>query len=211
LPLPVTQAGEATVEEQHRADLLRPMVCSPGTESCSLVLRQRKRSVAEGITEALAVQFFRCDMTPCPAHTSAETNTRLARLFDLCPYLPCVLLFDEFDSIEKERGDNHETVRLTRRLIPAYADRSAPELRRHCCGDEPRRTARSSSMAPISTVGFPLPQPAPGRCGLSGAPIRFMSWAFKRRRCLTKLGNISFAEALEFPDRAPSPYSLSLQ
>jgi SpoVK/Ycf46/Vps4 family AAA+-type ATPase len=38
----------------------------------------------------------------------------VARLFEYVRTMPCVLLFDEFDAIGKERGDVHETGEIKR-------------------------------------------------------------------------------------------------
>lgn len=38
----------------------------------------------------------------------------MRRLFDYVRTIPCVLLFDEFDAIGKERGDVHETGEIKR-------------------------------------------------------------------------------------------------
>jgi len=43
-----------------------------------------------------------------------ETATRLARLFDQVRTRHCVLFFDEFDVVGKERGDVHETGEIKR-------------------------------------------------------------------------------------------------
>ncbi len=43
-----------------------------------------------------------------------ETAQRLKRLFDFVRTEPCVLFFDEFDAIGKERGDIHETGEIKR-------------------------------------------------------------------------------------------------
>lgn len=43
-----------------------------------------------------------------------ETAVRLARLFDRVRARRCVLFFDEFDAIGKERGDKHETGEIKR-------------------------------------------------------------------------------------------------
>jgi SpoVK/Ycf46/Vps4 family AAA+-type ATPase len=43
-----------------------------------------------------------------------ETAARLKRVFDYARTTPCVLLFDEFDAIGKERGDVHETGEIKR-------------------------------------------------------------------------------------------------
>src|SRR5258705_5103426 len=43
-----------------------------------------------------------------------ETATRLKRVFDYARTTPCLLFFDEFDAIGKERGDVHETGEIKR-------------------------------------------------------------------------------------------------
>jgi len=43
-----------------------------------------------------------------------ETAARLKRVFDYARTTPCVLFFDEFDAIGKERGDTHETGEIKR-------------------------------------------------------------------------------------------------
>lgn len=112
LPLPVTHQVGQLVEEQHRADLLR----AHGMQPRHRVLLSGppgngKTSIAEAIAEALAVQFFTVRYDALVGSYLGETNTRLARLFDYARTVPCVLFFDEFDSIGKERGDIHETGR----------------------------------------------------------------------------------------------------
>lgn len=43
-----------------------------------------------------------------------ETAARLKREFDHARTTPCVLFFDEFDAVGKERGDEHETGEIKR-------------------------------------------------------------------------------------------------
>ena len=43
-----------------------------------------------------------------------ETASRLKRVFDYARTTPCVLFFDEFDAVGKERGDIHETGEIKR-------------------------------------------------------------------------------------------------
>ena len=59
-----------------------------------------------------------------------ETASRLKRLFDYVRTTPCVLFFDEFDVLGKERGDTHETGEIKRVVsslllqiddLPSYA------------------------------------------------------------------------------------------
>ena len=115
LPLPVTHQVRQLVEEQHRADLLR----AHGMQPRHRVLLSGppgngKTSIAEAMAEALAVQFFTVRYDALVGSYLGETNTRLARLFDYARTVPCVLFFDEFDSIGKERGDIHETGEIKR-------------------------------------------------------------------------------------------------
>jgi SpoVK/Ycf46/Vps4 family AAA+-type ATPase len=115
LPLPVSEQLRQLVEEQHRADLLRAHGMQPRHRILlSGPPGNGKTSIAEGIAEALAVQFFTVRYDALVGSYLGETNTRLARLFEYVRTVPCVLLFDEFDSIGKERGDNHETGEIKR-------------------------------------------------------------------------------------------------
>jgi AAA+ superfamily predicted ATPase len=43
-----------------------------------------------------------------------ETASRLRKLFDFVRMRPCVLFFDEFDTLGKERGDIHDTGEIKR-------------------------------------------------------------------------------------------------
>ncbi len=43
-----------------------------------------------------------------------ETASRLKRVFDYARTTPCVLFFDEFDAVGKERGEVHETGEIKR-------------------------------------------------------------------------------------------------
>ena len=103
------------VEEQQRADLLR---------SHSLEPRHRvllvgppgngKTSLAEAIAESLGVPFFVIRYETLIGSYLGETASRLKRVFDYARTTPCVLFFDEFDAIGKERGDTHETGEIKR-------------------------------------------------------------------------------------------------
>ena len=115
LPLPVSEQIRQLVEEQHRADLLRAHGMQPRHRILlSGPPGNGKTTIAEGIAEALAVQFFTVRYDALVGSYLGETNMRLARLFEYVRTVPCVLLFDEFDSIGKERGDNHETGEIKR-------------------------------------------------------------------------------------------------
>ena len=103
------------IDEQQRASLLR---------SHSLEPRHRvllvgppgngKTSLAEAIAEALAFPFFVVRYDAIIGSFLGETASRLRRVFDYARTTPCVLFFDEFDAIGKERGDVNETGEIKR-------------------------------------------------------------------------------------------------
>lgn len=103
------------VEEQHRKDLLR----SYGVEPRHRVLLSGapgngKTSLAEAIATELMVPLFVVRYEAVIGSFLGETSGRLKRLFDFVRTHQCVLFFDEFDTLGKERGDTHETGEIKR-------------------------------------------------------------------------------------------------
>jgi hypothetical protein len=103
------------VEEQQRADLLR----SYGIEPRHRVLLagppgNGKTTLAEGIAFELMVPLFVVRYEAVVGSFLGETSGRLKRLFDFARTHRCVLFFDEFDTLGKERGDTHETGEIKR-------------------------------------------------------------------------------------------------
>lgn len=115
LPAAARQGVEELIEEQRRADVLRAhgleprsrilLVGPPGTGKTTLV---------EGLAEAVAVSMFVVRYEAMIGSYLGETAARLKRVFDYARTTPCVLFFDEFDAIGKERGDVHETGEIKR-------------------------------------------------------------------------------------------------
>ena len=106
---------EEFIEEQHRASILRAhsleprhrvLLCGPPGNG--------KTSLAEAIAEALSLSFFVVRYEAMIGSYLGETASRLKRIFDYARTTPCVLFFDEFDAIGKERGDKHETGEIKR-------------------------------------------------------------------------------------------------
>lgn len=103
------------VEEQQRADVLRAhgfeprhrllLVGPPGNG---------KTSLAESLSYELSLPLFTVRYDAVVTSFLGETAQRLRRLFDVVRTEPCVLFFDEFDAIGKERGDLHETGEIKR-------------------------------------------------------------------------------------------------
>ena len=111
----VRESCQELVEEQHRADVLR----AKGLEPRHRLLLvgppgNGKTSLAESLAFELALPLFVVRYDAVVTSYLGETAQRLRRLFDFVRTEPCVLFFDEFDAIAKERGDVHETGEIKR-------------------------------------------------------------------------------------------------
>lgn len=111
----VTSACRELVEEQQRKDLLR----SYGLEPRHRILLSGppgngKTSLAEAMASELMVPLFVVRYEAVVGSFLGETSGRLKRLFDFVRTHQCVLFFDEFDTLGKERGDTHETGEIKR-------------------------------------------------------------------------------------------------
>ena len=111
----VRAACDELVEEQRCADVLR----AGGLEPRHRVLLagppgNGKTSLAEALAYELALPWFTVRYEAVVTSYLGETAQRLRRLFDFVRTEPCLLFFDEFDALGKERGDLHETGEIKR-------------------------------------------------------------------------------------------------
>jgi SpoVK/Ycf46/Vps4 family AAA+-type ATPase len=115
LPAAVRQATADVIEEHHRRDLLR----SHGVEPRHRILLEGppgtgKTTLAEAIATEIAVPLLTVRYEALIGSFLGETASRLDALFSAVRIRPCVLFFDEFDAVAKERGDTHETGEIKR-------------------------------------------------------------------------------------------------
>lgn len=115
LPAVVREIVFDFVEEHHRKDLLR----SHGVEPRHRVMVSGppgggKTSLAEAIATELALPMLTVRYEGLIGSFLGETASRLDALFAGVRTRPCVLFFDEFDAVAKERGDVHETGEIKR-------------------------------------------------------------------------------------------------
>jgi hypothetical protein len=115
LPQSIIDNCNALTEEHMRADLLR----SHGLEPRNRILLigppgNGKTSLAEAIAEALMLPLLTVKYESLVGAYLGETASRLGKLFDYAKTRQCVLFFDEFETIGKERGDTHETGEIKR-------------------------------------------------------------------------------------------------
>jgi AAA+ superfamily predicted ATPase len=115
LPEHIVNACRDLINEQQRSDLLR----SYGVEPRNRLLLigppgNGKTSLAEAIAESLMVPLFTVRYDGIIGSYLGETAARLSKLFDYAKTRECVLFFDEFETLGKERGDIHETGEIKR-------------------------------------------------------------------------------------------------
>ena len=202
LPMSVRRAIGQLVEEQQRADLLRAhgveprnrvlLVGAPGTG---------KTSLAEGIAEAIAVPLLLVRYEMIIGSYLGETATRLQRVFDYGRSTPCVLFFDEFDAIGKERGDIHETGEIKRVVsslllqiddLPSYTVIAAAT-------NHPELLDRASWRRFQLRLTLPMPDMRAVACYIENFAGRFEQPLGQSPTAIARhLGPISYAEVEQF-------------
>lgn len=202
LPDDARRSVEELVEEQQRADVLR----AHGLEPRSRILLvgppgTGKTTLAEAIAEAVAVSLFVVRYESMIGSYLGETASRLKRVFDYARTTPCVLFFDEFDALGKERGDIHETGEIKRVVtsllmqideLPSYTIVAAAT-------NHPELLDRAAWRR--FQVRLRLPMPTQKRLAEyigaalshSGAPLEPPALAIAKR-----IGPVSYAEAEQF-------------
>lgn len=112
---PVATAITEVIEEHQRSDLLR----SYNLEPRSRILLDGppgngKTSLAEAIATETMLPFYVIRYEGVVSSFLGETASRLDQAFEFVRTRRCVLFFDEFDAIAKERSDTHETGEIKR-------------------------------------------------------------------------------------------------
>ena len=115
LPEEAEESVRELIEEQHRADLLR----SYGLEPRHRLLfagppGNGKTSLAEAIANELHVPLLIARYEAIIGSSLGETAQRIGQVFEHARSRQCVLFFDEFDVVGKERGDIHESGEIKR-------------------------------------------------------------------------------------------------
>lgn len=199
---PCRTAVDQLIQEQQRASLLRAHGLDPRHR---LLLvgppGNGKTSLAEAIAEALAVPFFVVRYDAMIGSYLGETASRLKRVFDYVRTTPCVLFFDEFDAVGKERGDIHETGEIKRVVTSLLMH--VDELPSYAVVIAATNHSELLDRAVWRRFQLRLVLPAPGEKELTEYFDRFLA-SFDKRPGVTapsiakRLGAISYAEAEEF-------------
>lgn len=202
LPLPVRENARQLVQEHSRADVLRAHGYEPRHR---LLLSgppgNGKTSYAEGIAEALALPFFVVRYDALIGSYLGETNARLRKLFDYVRTQPSVLFFDEFDAIGKERGDTHETGEIKR--VVSFLLMQLDQLPSYVIVIAATNHAELLDRAVWRRFQIRNSFPAPDRKSVE-AFLRLVidGWpeapTVSVPRIASRLGHVSYAEALDF-------------
>jgi SpoVK/Ycf46/Vps4 family AAA+-type ATPase len=190
------------IEEQQRASLLR----SHGLDPRHRVLLvgppgNGKTSLAEAIAESLAVPFFVVRYEAMIGSFLGETASRLKRVFDYARTTPCVLFFDEFDAVGKERGDIHETGEIKRVVTSLLMQ--IDDLPSYTIVIAATNHAELLDRAVWRRFQLRLRLPAPTDKELASYFQRFIESVEERPHIsaatiVKRLGRISYAEAEQF-------------
>lgn len=214
LPELCERACRQLIEEQQRASLLR---------SHSLEPRHRvllvgppgngKTSLAEALAEALAVQFFVVRYDAIIGSFLGETASRLRRVFEYARTTPCVLFFDEFDAVGKERGDLNETGEIKRVVTSLLMQVDA--LPSYTVVVAASNHAELLDRAVWRRFQIRLTLPAPTQAQIEQYMKAFgekmgESVGIKPETIAKSLGKISYAEAEEFCNGIRRRLALSL-
>ena len=210
-----TRSCQDFIYEQQHSDLLR---------SHSLEPRHRilligppgngKTSLAEAIAEALALPFFVIRYDAIIGSFLGETATRLRRVFDYARTVPCVLFFDEFDVVGKERGDVNETGEIKR--VVSSLLMQVDDLPSYTVFVAASNHAELLDRAAWRRFQLRLELPAPTTAQLeryleASLNGTFESLDIDARSIARSLGPVSYAEAEEFCHGLRRRSALSLE
>lgn len=114
-PTVITDAVNELIEEQSRVDLLRSYSLEPRNRILLIgPPGNGKTSLAEAVAEQMMVPLLVVRYEGIIGSYLGETASRLRKVIEYASTRRCVLLFDEFETLGKERGDTHETGEIKR-------------------------------------------------------------------------------------------------
>lgn len=202
LPDLVARACFELVEEHNRAELLQAHNLEPRNRVLLVgPPGNGKTSLAEALSYELGSPMFVVRYESIIGSYLGETAVRLAKLFAQARTQRCVLFFDEFDVIGKERGDVHETGEIKRVVSSLLLQ--VDQLPSHVVVVTATNHSELLDRAVWRRFQLRLDLPTPGRAQRMAWFQRFENRAsFKlehtHEHLARKLAGLSFAELEEF-------------
>lgn len=214
LPPSVEATCREIIEEHHRADLLR----SYNLEPRNRILLQGppgngKTSLAEALASALMATFLVVRYEGVIGTYLGETAVRLKRIFEFASTRRCILFFDEFDTLGKERGDVHDTGEIKRVVSSLLLQIDA--LPSHVVVITATNHAELLDRAVWRRFQVHMTLPKPGREEVINWLSRFekrfgQSLGFSNETLADKLKGASYSDIEIFADAIQRRYVLSL-
>ena len=214
LPEVVNAACRELTEEHHRRDLLRSYNLEPRNR---ILLEgppgNGKTSLAEALATELMLPLIIARYEAIIGTYLGETSVRLKRLFDYAHTRHCVLFFDEFDTLGKERGDIHETGEIKRVVSSLLLQVDA--LPSHVIVVTATNHPELLDRAVWRRFQLQLSLPAPSKAQLIEWFSKFASklekpFGYEPQALAEKLKGASFAEAEDFGQTVLRRFVLSL-
>lgn len=215
LQLPDTASGAAAelIEEHHRSQLLR----SHGLEPRNRILLEGppgngKTTLAEAIATETMLPFYAVRYEGIVSSFLGETATRIDRVFEFARTRRCVLFFDEFDAIAKERADAHETGEIKRVVstLLLQIDRLPSHVIIVCASNHPELLDRAAWRRFQLRLHLGSPSRGEATRFLSTLATRLGSLGFAPRTLADKLAGASYAELEQFALDVRRRYVLAL-
>jgi len=213
LPPIVSEAARELVEEHHRSELLR----SHGIEPRNRVLLEGppgngKTSLAEAWAAEIMVPFYVVRYEGVVSSFLGETASRLDHVFEFARTRRCVLFFDEFDTIAKERADSHETGEIKRVVstLLLQIDRLPAHVIAVCATNHGELLDRAAWRRFQLRLTLPGPSRTEATAFLETLRTRLGELGLAPRTLADKLAGASFAELEEFAQDIRRRYVLAL-
>jgi SpoVK/Ycf46/Vps4 family AAA+-type ATPase len=214
LPERVASNVSELVEEHHRSELLR----SHNLEPRNRVLVEGppgngKTSLAEAIAAEVMVPFYVVRYEGVVSSFLGETTSRLDHVFEFARTRRCVLFFDEFDTIAKERSDVHETGEIKRVVstLLLQIDRLPSHVVVVCATNHSELLDRAAWRRFQLRLALPAPSRVDATAFLESLSARFGGeLGLAPRTIADRLNGASYAELEQFALDVRRRYVLTL-
>jgi AAA+ superfamily predicted ATPase len=214
LPSIIQQACAELVEEHNRADLIRAHNLEPRNRVLLVgPPGNGKTSLAEALAHDLGSPMLVVRYESIIGSYLGETAVRLAKLFAEARTQRCVLFFDEFDVIGKERGDVHETGEIKRVVSSLLLQ--VDQLPSHVVVVTATNHSELLDRAVWRRFQIRLDLPAPGKSQIVAWFKTFenrsgLAFEYSHDHLARRLAGLSFAELEQFAQDVQRRYVLTM-